>query len=85
MKKGLISIVIANYNGLNLLSTILPSIKKSVYRNYEIIVVDNNSTDGSQGFIKKNKGVKLVRNKKKLGYSGINSAIKYCNGCSKTS
>lgn len=81
MKKGQVSIVIVNYNGKNLLKTILDSIEKSSFKNYEVIVVDNNSIDGSQEFIKKNyKSVKLVQNKKNLGYCGINSALKYCKG-----
>ncbi len=81
MKKGFVSIAIANYNGKHLLKTLLDSIKKSYFSNYEIIIVDNNSTDSSQDFIKKNyKNVKLVINKKNLGYSGINSALKHCKG-----
>ncbi|MDP3766152.1 MAG: glycosyltransferase family 2 protein [Nanoarchaeota archaeon] len=81
MKKGFVSIVIANYNGKHLLKAILDSIKKSHFRNYEIIIVDNNSNDGSQEFIKKNyKNAKLVANEKNLGYSGINSALKCCKG-----
>ena len=76
MKKTTVSIVIVNYNGKKLLKTILESIKKSSFRSYELIVLDNNSVDGSQQFIKKNyKNVKLVANKKNLGYSGINSAM----------
>ena len=81
MKKGLVSIIIVNYNGKDLLKSILSSLEKSDYNNFEIIVVDNKSNDGSQEFIKKNyKIVKLVSNKKNLGYSGINSALKFCNG-----
>lgn len=76
-----VSIIIVNYNGKNLLKTILDSLKKSSFKSYETIVVDNNSIDGSQEFVKKNyKKVKLVENKENLGYSGINSALKYCNG-----
>src|SRR3989344_3466811 len=81
MKKPLVSAVIVNYNGKSLLDVILKSIKKSTFKNYEIIVVDNNSDDGSPEFVKKeHKNVKLVQNKKNLGYSGINSALKYCKG-----
>ncbi len=76
-----ISIVIVNYNGKNLLKTILPSIKKSTFRDYEVLIVDNNSNDGSREFIRKNyKNVKLVANEKNLGYSGINSALEHCRG-----
>lgn len=81
MKKPLVSIIIVNYNGKELLKIILNSVKKSAFANYEVLVVDNNSSDRSQEFIKKNcKNVKLVINKKNLGYSGINSALKYCKG-----
>lgn len=73
-------IVIVNYNGKNLLQHLLKSISKSSYKNYEIIIVDNSSSDGSQKFVKKYNDVKLVENKKNLGYSGINSALKYCRG-----
>lgn len=80
MSNPKVSIVIVNYNGKDLLNNLLKSISKSAYKNYEIIVVDNNSSDGSREFIKNHKSVKLVENKKNLGYSGINSALKYCNG-----
>jgi GT2 family glycosyltransferase len=80
MKKT-VSIVIVNYNGKELLKTILESLKKSSFKNYETIVLDNASTDGSQDFIRKRyKNVKLVANKKNLGYCGINTALKHCNG-----
>lgn len=63
--KPLVSAVIVNYNEKNLLKTILNSIKKSSFKKYEIIIVDNNSNDGSQEFIKKNyKNIKLITNKK---------------------
>ena len=81
MKEPKVSIVIVNYNGKSLLDTLLKSISKLSYKNREVILVDNNSSDGSQKFIKKNyKKVKLVENKNNLGYSGINSAIKFCKG-----
>jgi GT2 family glycosyltransferase len=80
MNNPKVSIVIVNYNGKNLLESLLKSISKSAYKNYKIIVVDNNSADGSQEFVKNYKSIKLVANKKNLGYSGINSALKHCNG-----
>ena len=76
-----ISIIIVNYNGKDILKKALNSVQKSSFKDYEILVVDNNSGDGSQEFIPKNhKNVKLVQNKENLGYSGINSALPYCNG-----
>ncbi|MBS3101909.1 glycosyltransferase, partial [Candidatus Woesearchaeota archaeon] len=53
MNKPKVSIVVVNHNGKNLLEALLKSISKSDYKNHEILVVDNNSTDGSREFVKK--------------------------------
>lgn len=58
----LVSIVILNYNGFEHLKTCLDSVLKTNYPNFEIIVVDNGSTDGSVDFVKNNYPmVKLLR------------------------
>ena len=43
----LVSIIILNYNAGNLLIDCVDSIQKTNHENYEIIVVDNDSTDKS--------------------------------------
>ncbi len=49
-----ISVIIPNWNGKKYLKDCLDSIKKNtIYKNYNIIIVDNGSTDGSQDFIEK--------------------------------
>ena len=45
--KSDISIIIVNYNSRNLLLECLQSIKESLIVNYEVIIVDNNSSDDS--------------------------------------
>jgi len=52
MVSPLVSIIIVNYNGKHYLEKCLESLFKIIYDNYEIIVVDNNSTDGSIEFLK---------------------------------
>ncbi len=47
MKEPSIGIVIVNYNGLKFQNDAIRSIKASTYTNYQIIVVDSGSTDGS--------------------------------------
>lgn len=74
MKKPLISIVILNWNGKDNLTTCLQSFKKVTYKPIEIIVVDQNSSDGSQNMLKKHfPNIKLISNKDNRGYSGGNN------------
>ena len=54
MSSPKVSIIIVNYNGKELLQKCLDSLLKVNYNNFEIILVDNNSTDGSVEFITKN-------------------------------
>ena len=78
-----VSLVVVNFNGKDILKKCLPSLFRLNYpkKKYEIIVVDNNSTDGSREFLKnKYPEIKIVKNKKNMGYAGINSAIKHCKG-----
>jgi len=48
----LVSVIIVNYNGKTYLEKCLESLMKINYNNYEIILVDNNSTDTSIEFVK---------------------------------
>ena len=48
-----ISIIIVNYNGKELLQKCLESLFKTNYENFEVILVDNNSTDNSIEFVTK--------------------------------
>jgi len=81
-KKNLVSIIVLNYNAGELLLNCIESIKKSSYQNIEIIVVDNISSDRSQTKCKeKFPDVKLIQNKKNLGYCGGNNVgIKEAQG-----
>ncbi len=66
-----ISIIIPHWNGIEILSECLASLKQSTYQNKEVIVVDNASTDGSQAWIKENHPeVTLIENDSNYGYAG---------------
>ena len=54
MSSPRISVIIVNYNGKELLQKCLESLFKTDYNNFEVILVDNNSTDGSMEFVIKN-------------------------------
>ena len=49
-----VSIIIVNYNGKTLLEKCLESVFKIDYKNTEVIVVDNNSTDDTVEFVTNN-------------------------------
>jgi len=65
-----ISIIIVNYNSLDFIKDCIKSIEKNAGKDgvdYEIIVVDNNSADGSAGYLKgkssESPGLHLILNK----------------------
>ena len=71
------AIVIINYNGLNLIKKFIPSIITNS-SNYNIYVIDNNSTDDSVNYIKNNfSNINIINNSSNLGYAGgYNEGIK---------
>lgn len=69
-----ISIVIPNYNGKKIIKECVDSVLNSNYPSFEIVVVENASTDGSYEILKKNYGnnerVKIVKSDKQLYFVG---------------
>lgn len=85
MDKTLVSVCIPVYNGEKYIATTLESIINQTYRNIEIIVSDNCSTDNSckivEEYIKKDSRISLNKNSQNLGYSGnLNKLIEIANG-----
>jgi len=78
----LVSVIVLNYNAGELLLNCIESIKKSAYKNLEIIVVDNISTDKSQKICKeKYPDIKLIQNDENFGYcEGNNIGIREAKG-----
>ena len=78
----LVSIIILNYNAGDLLLNCVDSVFKSTYPNFEVIIIDNLSTDNSHIRCKeKFEKIQLIENKKNLGYcEGNNVGIKSANG-----
>ena len=78
----LVSVIVLNYNAGELLLNCVESIKKSAYKNLEIIVVDNISTDKSQKICKeKYPDIKLIQNDENFGYcEGNNIGIRKAKG-----
>lgn len=69
LKKPLVSIVIVNWNGEDYLDACLDSITHQTFIDYETIVVDNGSSDGSLEVLERyGRRISLIRNPKNLGY-----------------
>jgi GT2 family glycosyltransferase len=79
-----VSIIIPNWNGLKLLRISIPALLRTRYPNFEVIVVDNGSSDGSVSFLsktypnvsiislKENKGIVIPYN---LGASAAHGSL----------
>lgn len=81
MKKRKTSIVILTYNNFNYTKDCVESIKKYTKKNsYEIIIVDNLSTDETRDWLKKQKDLKVILNDENKGFpKGCNQGIEIAN------
>lgn len=76
-KEPLVSVVVLNYNGKELLDNCLTSLIATQFKDFEILFVDNGSSDGSVDHVRsnfsQNSRVKLIENKENLGFAGGNN------------
>lgn len=81
-KQPSISVIIVNYNGLSYIDTCLSSVLQQDYDGYEVIFVDNNSSDGSLEYARrKYPALVFVANGVNSGYSGgINAGLAVARG-----
>jgi glycosyltransferase involved in cell wall biosynthesis len=70
MKKNFISILITNYNKSAYLEKTINSCLRQNFKNKEILIFDDNSTDDSMKILNKFKKIKIIKNKKKKFKSG---------------
>jgi hypothetical protein len=72
-----VTLIVLNYNGRKYLPSCLDSLFKTDYPKFEVIVIDNCSSDNSIEFVKKNyPNVLIIKNNENLGYArAINSAM----------
>ncbi len=86
MQEPKVVIIVPNYNGASvlyknkiLIKICLDAIGKTSYKNYEIVVPDDCSTDNSVEYLKRNyPGIHVVRNSVNGGYAkNANSGMRY--------
>lgn len=73
-KNPFVSVIIVNFNGETDLEECLPSVLKQNCPDFEVILVDNNSSDDSVRFVRKNyPSIRIIQNNKNYGYTKSNN------------
>lgn len=74
-----VMVLILSYNGKQLLEESISSYMACNYPDFQVAVIDNGSTDGTEAYVKLNyNNVRLLRTEKNLGYSeGMNFGLRY--------
>lgn len=76
----LISIIMPTYNRAGYIEEALDSIKKQTFKDYEILVVDDGSTDHTREILKKYEGIRCIY-LEHVGIAGArNAAVKVARG-----
>jgi len=80
--EGRVSVLIVNWNGRKYLQRCLDSLAAQAYRDVEVVLVDNGSTDGSVAYVRESyPEVVLAPSKRNLGFSeGNNEAARHASG-----
>ncbi len=83
-KKYTVSIIVTTYNRKKILSRALESILKQSYKNYEVIIVDDGSTDESEkiifSYLKKYTNFKYIRHSNRKNPLSVNSGLSLSTG-----
>jgi GT2 family glycosyltransferase len=76
------SVIVVNWNGREHLETCLDSLKAQTFRDFEVVLVDNGSTDGSVQFVREcYPWVRLVELKENTGFAtGNNRGLAHAAG-----
>lgn len=79
---GKVSIVITNFNGLRWLKPCLDSVRQQGYKTFEVIFVDNHSSDGSVSFVRSHyPEVVVIKNSRDEGFAGGNTiGVRHATG-----
>jgi GT2 family glycosyltransferase len=63
-------IILLNYNGYDDTAACIASLRRIDYDNFEIVLVDNHSTDGSAERLRRLEGLHFIQSEKNLGFAG---------------
>ena len=69
-----VTVVVVNWNGRKIISECLDGLRKQIFHEFEVVLVDNGSDDGSVGFVADNyPEVKIIPLPENLGFSVANN------------
>ncbi len=69
------SVIVLNWNGKHFLETCLTALRRQTFRDFETILVDNGSTDGSTEYVRTQfPEVRLIELGENRGFTGGNIA-----------
>ncbi len=72
-----VTVIIPNYNGKELLKRCIASLEQQTCREFDVLVVDNGSTDGSAGVTSERLALNVLALKENTGFSGaVNAGIR---------
>ena len=69
--------VIVTYNRLNDLKVCVENVKAQTYKNFDMLVVNNGSTDGTSEYLAKQTGIKVINQDNLGGAGGFYAGMKY--------
>ena len=72
-----IACIVVTYNRLELLKQCINALLHQSFNNFDIIVVNNGSTDGTEKWLKENPQIKFFTQENLGGAGGFHNGIKY--------
>ncbi|TQI71944.1 glycosyl transferase family 2 [Gramella sp. Hel_I_59] len=82
MAENLVSVIIPNFNSIKFIEATLDSVFNQTYKNIEIIIIDDGSTDGSFEYISNldNQNIKLLKSPGKGACAARNYGLRLAKG-----
>lgn len=85
MAGNLISIALCTYNGIEFLAEQMQSLLQQNYENFEIVIIDDASTDGTyqllERYQKQNPFIRLYQNTENIGFNrNFEKVLSFCKG-----
>ena len=72
-----VGIVVVTYNRLTLLKEVIESLRGQTYRDFQIVVINNGSTDDTESWLKEQRDVKAITQANLGGAGGFYTGMKY--------